>query len=110
MSHRRIGEVVLCELSISLILTIAMGAVPNAEAAQPDLDRLIGQPADIASRADQYRADRKPEDNPPKEVWLRLRHSKTAPIKNVTVNGKDWNNFNKDKETIELCGRARVGR
>jgi hypothetical protein len=47
-----------------------------------------------------------PSRNPPKEVWLRLRHPKTAPIKSVTVNGKDWNNFNKDKETIELKGLA----
>jgi hypothetical protein len=45
MSHRRIGEVVLCEFSISLIFAIAMSAGLNAEAAQPDLDKLVGQPA-----------------------------------------------------------------
>ena len=30
----------------------------------PDLDKLTGQPVDIAPSAYQWRADRKPEDNP----------------------------------------------
>jgi hypothetical protein len=29
---------------------------------------------------------------------------KSAPIKGVTVGGKDWKDFNKDKETIERKG------
>jgi hypothetical protein len=33
---------------------------------------------------------------------LRFRHPKSAPIKGVTVNGKPWTEFNKDKETITL--------
>ena len=33
------------------------------------MGKLVGQPADIASSAYQYRADRKPEENPP-ESWL----------------------------------------
>ncbi len=33
---------------------------------------------------------------------LRFRHPKSAPIKGVTVNGKSWTKFNKDKETITL--------
>ena len=46
-----------------------------------------------------------PSRNPPQRSrGLRLRHPKAAPIKSVTVNGKDWNDFNKDKETIELKG------
>jgi hypothetical protein len=40
----------------------------------------------------------------PKEVVLRLRHPKAAPIRRVTVNGKPWTEFNKDKETITLKG------
>ena len=32
----------------------------------------------------------------------RFRHPETAPIKAVTVNGKPWTEFNKDKETITL--------
>ncbi len=40
----------------------------------------------------------------PKEVVLRFRHPKTAPIKAVTVNGKPWTAYNKDKETISLKG------
>ena len=33
---------------------------------------------------------------------LRFRHPKAAPIKAVTVNGKPWTEYNKDKETITL--------
>jgi hypothetical protein len=43
-----------------------------------------------------------PSRNPPKEVVLRFRHPKGTPIKSVTVNGKPWTEFNKDKETITL--------
>ena len=45
-----------------------------------------------------------PARNAPKEVILRFRHPKAAPIKSVTVNGKPWTEFNKDKETIALKG------
>ncbi len=45
-----------------------------------------------------------PARNAPHVVLLRLPHPKLAPIKNVTVNGKDWSGFNKNKETIELKG------
>jgi len=43
-----------------------------------------------------------PSRNPAKEVWLRLRHPKSAPIKSVTVNGKDWKDFDPAKEVVEL--------
>jgi hypothetical protein len=45
-----------------------------------------------------------PARTPPKTVVLRLRHPKSAPIKSVTVNGGEWKDFHKDKETIELRG------
>ena len=45
-----------------------------------------------------------PARKAPKEVVLRFRHPKTAPIKAVTVNGKSWPSYNKDKETITLKG------
>jgi hypothetical protein len=45
-----------------------------------------------------------PTRKAPKEVILRFRHPKTAPIKAVTVNAKPWTEFNKDKETITLKG------
>jgi len=45
-----------------------------------------------------------PARKAPKEVILRFRHPKTAPIKSVTINGKPWTEFNKDKETITLKG------
>ena len=43
----------------------------SARAERPDLEKLVGQPADIASSAYQYRADRKADENPP-ESWLAL--------------------------------------
>ena len=43
-----------------------------------------------------------PARKAPKEVVLRFRHPKAAPIKAVTVNGKPWTEYNKDKETITL--------
>ena len=45
-----------------------------------------------------------PTRNPPNEVRLNLRHPKSALIKSVTVNGKEWKDFNKDKEYIVLKG------
>jgi len=45
-----------------------------------------------------------PSRKPPKSVLLRFRHPKAAPIKSVTVDGKEWTAFDKDKETIELKG------
>jgi hypothetical protein len=45
-----------------------------------------------------------PARKAPKEVVLRFRHPKAAPIKSVTLNGKPWTEFNKDKETITLKG------
>ncbi len=45
-----------------------------------------------------------PSRSPPKAVLLRLRHPTGAPIKSATVNGKPWNQFNNDRELIELRG------
>jgi hypothetical protein len=45
-----------------------------------------------------------PTRKAPGEVILRFRHPKAAPMKGVTVNGKEWTEFNKDKETITLKG------
>jgi hypothetical protein len=45
-----------------------------------------------------------PSRKAPKEVVLRFRHPKTAPIKGVTVNGEPWTSYGKDKETITLKG------
>ena len=45
-----------------------------------------------------------PSRKAPKEVILRFRHPTSTPVKGVTVNGKPWTEFNKDKETITLKG------
>ncbi len=37
-------------------------------------------------------------------VLLRFRHPTAAPIKTVTVNGRPWQQFDKDKEVIRLVG------
>jgi hypothetical protein len=47
-----------------------------------------------------------PSRNPPKEVRLRLRHPKSAPITSVTVNGKPWQDFDPAKEVVHLHGVA----
>ncbi|MEW6741726.1 MAG: hypothetical protein AB1486_03120 [Planctomycetota bacterium] len=33
---------------------------------------------------------------------MRLRHPDAAPIKAVTVNGREWRDFDQDKETVNL--------
>ena len=53
-------------------------ARPLAKTGQRDIDRLVGQPADIASSAYQYRADRKAEENAP-ESWIGLMQYLGAP-------------------------------
>lgn len=45
-----------------------------------------------------------PSRQAPVAVFLRLRHPKAAPIARVTVNGKPWSGFDKEKETIKLDG------
>ena len=45
-----------------------------------------------------------PARKAPKEVVLRFRHPKSAPMRSVTVNGKEWKDFNPEKETITLKG------
>jgi len=45
-----------------------------------------------------------PSRKHPKEVWLRLRHPKSAPIKSVTVNGKKWKAFDRNQEFVRLHG------
>ena len=41
-----------------------------------------------------------------KAVLLRFRHPQAAPIKRVTVNGRDWQQFDKYKEVVRLEGLA----
>jgi hypothetical protein len=35
-------------------------------------------------------------------IWLRLRHPTSAPMKSMTVNGKEWKDFDPSKELIKL--------
>ena len=43
-----------------------------------------------------------PRRNPYSCIRLRLRHPDKAPMKSATVNGKEWNDFDPDTETIIL--------
>ena len=43
-----------------------------------------------------------PSRKPPKEVLLRLRHPKAAPIQSVAVNGKEWKDFDAARELVRL--------
>lgn len=45
-----------------------------------------------------------PKRNPPKTIYLRLRHPEEKPIKTVAVNGKPYTNFDVKKEWIVLPG------
>ena len=45
-----------------------------------------------------------PNRNAPKEVRLRLRHPRSAPIKSVSVNGDTWRTFDPDMETVTFKG------
>jgi hypothetical protein len=49
------------------------------DAGQVDLDKLLGQPADVAPSAYFYRADRKPDENPP-ESWILLAQFANLPF------------------------------
>ena len=43
-----------------------------------------------------------PSRKAPKEVLLRLRHPRAAPIKNVTINGKESKEFDAAHEVVRL--------
>ncbi|MCC6126736.1 MAG: hypothetical protein IT426_17375 [Pirellulales bacterium] len=45
-----------------------------------------------------------PERNPPKTIYLRLRHPQEKPIRTVTLNGKAYEKFDPRKEWIILPG------
>ena len=45
-----------------------------------------------------------PTRKSPKRIIVRFRHPKATPIKSVTVNGRPWARFDREKETIVLTG------
>ena len=45
-----------------------------------------------------------PERNPPKTIYLRLRHPQAKPIQSVTLNGKTFDRFDAKQEWIVLPG------
>jgi len=71
MSHSKIRQTVVHGFSISLILAIVADVGFSAAAAQPDADKLVGQPAELSAWAYAYRADRKVQGAP--EAYFVLR-------------------------------------
>ncbi|MBL7134876.1 MAG: hypothetical protein ISS78_12310, partial [Phycisphaerae bacterium] len=60
----------------------------------------VEMPAHNASHSDAGGPSRKAA----KEVVLRFRHPKAAPMKSVAVNGKKWKAFDASREIIRLKG------
>lgn len=75
---------------IALLITIVQGdASPDVRNSGRDLDRLVGQPVDIAPSAYQYRANRKADANSP-ESWLALMRYAGLPLnKPVDLNARE---------------------
>ncbi len=71
MSRLPFRHIVAYGLSMSLTFTILLIAGPASATEPAELAKLVGQPADIASSAYQYRANRKADENPP-ESWFAL--------------------------------------
>ena len=57
-----------------------------------------------AARGEIRAAVTPPDRNPPRTIYLRLRHPKGKPIKSVTLNGKPYERFDAEKEWIVLPG------
>ena len=60
-------------------LFTCMCNVSASEIKEGDMDKLVGQFADVSSSAYQYRADRKAEENSP-ESWLALMRYANQPL------------------------------
>jgi hypothetical protein len=45
-----------------------------------------------------------PQRNTPETIYLRIRHPQSKPIKRVLLNGRPYDEFDKDKEWIILRG------
>jgi len=45
-----------------------------------------------------------PRRDPPRKIYLRLRHPQGKPIKSVTLHGKDYDQFDAEREWIVLPG------
>ena len=72
MSQSRLRKIVVHVFPTAmLILAIVLGIGLSATAAQPDRDKLAGQPAELSAWAYAYRADREVQDSP--EAYLVLR-------------------------------------
>ncbi|MBL7038639.1 MAG: hypothetical protein ISR77_08405, partial [Pirellulaceae bacterium] len=56
---------------MAAMVVVSLGVTAHASETPDDLAALLGRPADVASGAYQYRADRGPDQNPP-ESWILL--------------------------------------
>ena len=79
MRRSQIRSILIPGLSIAAGIAIVLAAASPANAGQADLEKLVGRPADIASSAYQFRADRRPDQNPP-ESWIALMRYAWQPL------------------------------
>ena len=66
-------------LLTALLFLLADNGASHAVLRGAELDKLVGQPVDIAPSAYQYRADRKADQNQP-ESWLALMRYANQPL------------------------------
>jgi hypothetical protein len=107
----RVRNMLVMEIGDALWLA---RATPRAWLAQGRRIRVRGAPThfgtvayEIVSNVDNGRITatvEMPSRRAPQSVVLRFRHPEGAPIQGVTVNGKPWTGFDRDKETITLKG------
>ena len=64
MSRLHVRQIIAYGLSISLMLTIVLSDSLSARAEQPDVEKLVGQPAELSAWAYAYRADLNVQEKP----------------------------------------------
>jgi len=100
MRHRAFAHLKI--IGLAGILLIGIQSAFASEMKESEMNEFVGQPADIASSAYQYRADWKPEENPPETDFLfsALAHKKQGvlygllweeprPVKQVVLHWPD---------------------
>ena len=94
----------LLHVLMTVVLFFAARGTLTATNAGADLDKLIGQPADVAPSAYQYRCDRPAADNPPESVFLftALKHNKAG-----ALCGLLWE---EPRPVRQVCARLAGGR
>jgi hypothetical protein len=114
MSYSQMRQIVVFGFSVLIGIAIGHGTIPSCNAEQPDLEKLVGRPADIASSAYQYRDDRKADENAPESWFALMRYAnqplnkpvdRNAPAIKQALCGLLWEEI-RPVETLELTWAA----